>query len=341
MPSDELLEYIRNKAGFLPEIFSRWTRSSVQFREFAIRNKDAICKKFAEARKEAICKSAEARKNRSGEKLKDVLFELKIAYLIRDRLGFLVEYEPFGDDGGPDFAVINENNLTFYVEVKYIRETDGEIRLKRWRSEVAREVRGIPSTLAVSLNIGLHIEEITALLNLLTRLENRKPEIIEWIKGRIRTEEYKIPIGGSARFSDSESGLELVLRKPQGKLSSNCTTFNGGIFPVFLKNQEWQKFKDLIFPRRDQRIPEKINVLAICTANATHDKDDLIKEIESDFAERVAQGNVTEQMKKLSGILFVGAWEGEDFLWLNPIACCSIPKGISDALDQLLSETSC
>ena len=84
-----------------------------------------------------------------------------------------------------------------------------------------------------------------------------------------------------------------------------------------------------------------INILAISTDSTTHDEYALAEEIEEDFKERVARGNVTEQMKKLSGILFRGAFEPlcvdeqHNMLWCNELAYCPIPKDIGEALKRM------
>jgi hypothetical protein len=179
------------------------------------------------------------------------------------------------------------------------------------------------------------IDELSALLDLLGRLECKKSEVIDYIVRTVRAEEKSISVDGIARYSvpSFDGEVELALSKPSGKPSSNHTTFNGGTFPTFFTTKEWEQFKNLVFPQRVQRIPGMINVLTINTDSATHDKYALMEEIEEDFKERVAQGNVTEQMKKLSGILFRGAWE--NLLWLNEVTCCPIPKSIAGALQQL------
>jgi hypothetical protein len=156
----------------------------------------------------------------------------------------------------------------------------------------------------------------------------------------IQAEEKDIPVDGIKRYpipSFEDDEVELKLRRPSGKPRANRTTFNGGIFPPFITQQEWQKFKDLVFPRNDQRIPGMINILAINTDSATHDMYALAKELEEDFMERVSQGNVTEQMKKLSGVLFIGAWERESRFWSNDaVAVCPIPTDVAKSLQEMI-----
>ena len=324
MTADELLKYVLEQSGFLPRTFSRWVKSSDRFREFVEEYKDKICEKFAEAKSDP----------EPDEKLKDTLFELEIAYLALKASSFSVKYELYGD--GPDFTLTAENAVDFNIEAKRIRETREENRLKAWRAEVARAVQAIPSTLAVTVDIGLYVDELNALLDLLGRLERKKAGVIGYIVKTIRAEEKNIPIDGIKRYPipSFEDEVELKLRKPSRKPGSDHTTFNGGIFPAFITQREWQQFKDLVFPQNDQRTSGMINVLAINTDSATHDIYAFVEEIETDFMERVAQGNVTEQMKKLSGVFFRGAWENA--LWLNDwTAYCPIPKNIAETLARM------
>jgi hypothetical protein len=326
MPSNDPLKYVLHRSGILPPAFGRWVRSSRRFRGFVDEYKDRICAKFAEAGPDP----------EPDEKLKDTLFELEIAYLaLRSSRFSSVEYEPYGD--GPDFRLTARNGVVFNMEAKRIRKAREERRLEAWRAEVAGRVRGIPSTLAVAVNIGADVDELGALLDLLGRLESGKSDVIDDIVRTIRAEESSIPMNGVTRYQIPGfcGELELVLSRPLGKPCLDHTTFNGGALPVFLTTQEWKRFKALVFPKTGgQRIPGMINLLAINTDSATHDQYALMEEIDTDFRERVAQGNVTEQMKMLSGILFRGAWG--NLLWLNEVACCPIPADLAEALQRLI-----
>ena len=135
---------------------SHWVESSKRFKDFAERYEDKIDRKFIDAQKD----------REPDEKLKDVLFEIEIAHLMLKTGRFSVEYEGHGEKG-PDFTVTHETGIVFNVEVKRIRKTCEEKRLEAWRGQVAREVRAVPSTLAVTVNIGLHIDELSPLRELL------------------------------------------------------------------------------------------------------------------------------------------------------------------------------
>jgi hypothetical protein len=312
---------------------SHWVESAKRFKDFAERYEDKIERKFIDAQKD----------REPDEKLKDVLFEIEIAYLMLKTGRFSVEYEVHGEKG-PDFTVTHETGIVFNVEVKRIRKTCEEKRLEAWRGQVAREVRAVPSTLAVTVNIGLHIDELSPLRELLDRLEEKKSTVIKYIVKTIHAEEENVPVDRRMRYpvpSFRREEVELIFSKPSRKPASTHTTFNGGIFPAFITRKEWEKFKDRVFPKNDQRIPGMINILAISTDSTTHGEDALAEEIEEDFKERVAGGNATEQMKKLSGILFRAALEplcvGERYnmLWCNEIAYCPIPKDIGEVLKRM------
>ena len=328
MMVDELLEYVFSQGDLVSPMFSRWVKSSKRFRAFVARYKNRIRDKFIEAQRDPKPKE-------KLEKLKDVLFELEIAYLIlKDRRFSEVGYEFY--ESGPDFTVTDETDAIFNVEVKRIRKTCEQKRLEMWRGQVAREIRAVPSSLAIAINIGMYIDGLNALLALLDRLEDKKSDLIDYIIKTIHAEETNVPVDGMMQYPvpSFEGEVELQLRRPSGKPTSEYTGFYGGALPLFITEREWEQFKDLVFPKRDQRIPGMINLLAINTDSATHDEYALMQEIEQDFKERVARGNVTEQMKKLSGILFRGAW-GNLFWPNNEIAYCPIPEDIVKALEEM------
>jgi hypothetical protein len=321
---DELFNYIYEKSGFLPRSFAQWVKSSDRFRIFAEEYKDKICEKFAEAKSNP----------EPDEKLKDTLFELEIAYLVLKASGFSVKYELFGE--GPDFTFTTEKDVNLNIEVKRIRKSNEEKQLEAWREAVKREIQVVPSTLAVGLDIGLYEQDYASLLDLLARLECKKADVIEYITKTINADEKNVPTDGGKRYSipSFEDEVEFVLRKPSGKPGADHTSFYGGGYPIIFTQQEWKQFKDLIFDKKNQRIPDMINILAINTRSAAHDVYAFMEEIETDFMERVVQDNVTEQMRKLSGIFFRGAYE--NWVWQNiKTARCPIPDDIFDTLVKL------
>jgi len=110
---NELLTHIfETKTHALAAQFGLWLVSSVRFRAFAEQYRDKIRKKV--------------RSNRDQEGLKDLTFELEIAYLMLSERRFAVEYEKggVGKQRGPDFCVTFRANTRFNVEVKRLRASD-------------------------------------------------------------------------------------------------------------------------------------------------------------------------------------------------------------------------
>jgi hypothetical protein len=107
---DELLSYIfEHNTHSLAAQFALWVGSSIRFRGFAERYRDKIRKKV--------------RGIRETEGLKDLEFELEVAYLLLEERRFTVEYEKggVGKQRGPDLSVTFKTHLLFNVEVKRIR----------------------------------------------------------------------------------------------------------------------------------------------------------------------------------------------------------------------------
>ena len=107
---DELLTHIfGTETHALAAQFGQWVVSSVRFRAFAEQYRDKIRKKV--------------RGTRDQEGLKDLTFELEIAYLLLSERRFVVEYEKggVGKQRGPDFCVTFRTHTPFNVEVKRFR----------------------------------------------------------------------------------------------------------------------------------------------------------------------------------------------------------------------------
>jgi hypothetical protein len=110
MTADELLAYIfARDVHALAAQFAMWLASSARFRAFAEQYRDKIRKKV--------------RVTRDQEGLKDLTFELEIAYLLLSERRFAVEYEKggVGKQRGPDFCVTFKTHTPFNVEVKRFR----------------------------------------------------------------------------------------------------------------------------------------------------------------------------------------------------------------------------
>jgi len=110
---DELLKHIFSGGDLSSPAFSRWIKSSERFKVFAEKYRNKIRKKVTGAQKDSV----------PDEKLKDVLFELEMAYLMLKDGRFLeVEYEKYREENerGPDFTVTYETGTVFNVEVRRI-----------------------------------------------------------------------------------------------------------------------------------------------------------------------------------------------------------------------------
>jgi len=107
---DELLTHIfESQTHALAAQFALWLASSARFRAFAEQYRDKIRKKV--------------RGIRDQEGLKDLTFELEIAYVMLSERRFVVEYEKggVGKQRGPDFCVAFRTHIRFNVEVKRLR----------------------------------------------------------------------------------------------------------------------------------------------------------------------------------------------------------------------------
>jgi hypothetical protein len=110
MTADDLLAYIfEGKRHALAEQFAAWVVASVRFRTFAELYRDKIRKKLRGIRDE--------------EGLRDLQFELEMAFLLLGERRFTLEYEKggVGKQRGPDFCVTYKTHTPFNVEVKHIR----------------------------------------------------------------------------------------------------------------------------------------------------------------------------------------------------------------------------
>src|SRR6476661_6351596 len=109
---DELLTHIfEARTHALAAQFALWLASSARFRAFAEQYRDKIRKKV--------------RGIRDQEGLRDLTFELEIAYLLLSERRFTVEYEKGGvcKQRGPDFYVTFRTHTHFNVEVKRFRSS--------------------------------------------------------------------------------------------------------------------------------------------------------------------------------------------------------------------------
>lgn len=111
MTDDQLLSYIfeDGRAHALSAEFAAWLAASARFKLFAETYRDKIRKKI--------------RGTRDDDGLRDLQFELQVAYLLLEERRLAVEYEKggVGKQRGPDFYVTFKTRLPFNVEVTHIR----------------------------------------------------------------------------------------------------------------------------------------------------------------------------------------------------------------------------
>jgi len=117
MTFDELIAYIfAGQTHSFATQFAQWANDSARFRAFAETYRDKIRKKIRGIKDEPG--------------LRDLQFELEVAYLLLQERRFVVEYEKYGvgKQRSADFHVTFRANVPFNVEVKHIRFSAQEQR---------------------------------------------------------------------------------------------------------------------------------------------------------------------------------------------------------------------
>lgn len=353
----KLLEYIFESEDHpFARRFAYWVNSSARFKTFVDndRNRNKIRGKIRKAKRENDTQEAD-------EKLRDVQFELEIAYLLLQNDCFSeVEYEKYGvgTSQSPDFTVTYETGAVFNVEVKRIREASPERRFEAWEQRIREKVCSVASTLALKIYItnwqGYATEWEPDLLD---RLEEKASDIIKYIVDLIPIVEESIPIGGKAEYPvpgfESELGLEFT--KPPRKRLAN-TLYYGADRPVFyaqgsyLKHGEYRKFGDAICNGVGQLRPNMINVLVITSSSETHEDIDLdgalvsllerARQKDDNFFIKKGFGGVDDfltHFSRLSGVLFRSTFRGSvpNMLWRNKEAECQHLEDIGEALQRM------
>lgn len=342
MKADELVDYIFDDRAHLFGAFLRALESSSRFLEFTEIYCDKIRRKIRDAHYDAAV-------------VRDVLAEIEWAYLALqvDRFSE-VEYELYGTKKpNPDLTVTDSKlGIVFNIEVKRIRPPDVEKRFEVWKRRVVEQVKAIPSSLAFSIDIG----SFNMSGELADRLEAKSDCIVSYIVETIVMVEKEMSIGDEKRYSmpGFEDAFEFRLTKPSGKVNLDHTSYHGGSFPLPVTHKEYRKFGDEICdPEHLGQIrPGMVNILAISTNSSAHDYFDLGKAIDS-LKELVEKGDdeffinkgfegvedFTIQLRRLSGILFRGAWFSVDFnpnvLWRNDTAEYPIPNSLAEILQRL------
>jgi hypothetical protein len=176
MTGDELLAYIfAHNNHVLAAQCAQWVAASPRFGAFAEQYRDKIRKKVRGIRDE--------------EGLKDLQFELEVAYLLLEERRFSVEYEKggVGKQRGPDFYVTFKTHIPFNVEVKRIRLSELDRRVDQPEfsriagtacQKIGQMQVGMINILAIASDTELYqgADVATALAGLRARAERKDDE---------------------------------------------------------------------------------------------------------------------------------------------------------------------
>jgi hypothetical protein len=348
MSDDELLAYIfSNLAHSVVSAFRLWIGSSDRFRVFAVKHKDKIRSKVRGAIKDPL---------NFDEKLRDIQFELEVAYLLLQSASVSeVEYEKGKRKGkGSDFTVTCDTGIVFNAEVKRIREADAEMCFNKWEEYVAAQVTQIPSsTLILQMRIGDPDDLGSYKPNLLNRLEEQVSEIIAYIRKIAQSAEADIAVGSEEAYvvPGFEGELILDFSKPMQRQRSDTLQCRRSYRPIFYTQEEYRKFGDLICDPGilDQLQPGMINILVVASESETHEDVDLTyalsliqKNDDAFFVKKGFKGGKAEffsQYKKLSGIAYRNQMGVADrcVLLRNYVGECQIPENLEQTLKASLS----
>lgn len=173
MQVGELIRYIFEGKHHDPQ-FEMWLTTSKRFKSFVETYRDKIRKKVRNV------------ENDSG--LKDVYFELQIAFLILGEPRFTLEYEKYSatKQRGPDFTVTFKTNIPFNIEARRIRgldTLDGEretVVVGRLMDAVCDKVEQLPPSiiniLAFTSRTPIQEAELVTAMTTLRMLAERKDE---------------------------------------------------------------------------------------------------------------------------------------------------------------------
>jgi len=330
METEALFQYLFSKSELAFPILLNWMRSSMAFKDFVESNKNKIRGKITDTQKDP-------RPDERLEKLKDVQFEIEVAYLMLKSGRFSVEYEHYGKTG-PDFTVTDKAGECFNVEVKRIRATDSlQMRFDVWKDYVRNQTSNIQSNLAMYFQFANELDNPIEFVN---RLEDNTQEIINFIKGTVFDAEKEIIGEGKQIFTILVPKFEekFLLRFRKSPYLSSTLVSDGGEYPSFKTSEEYLKFDKLYWKvLKNQVISGMINLLVINTDSKSHDSWSL--RICMYYLGELARRNVIEKTKLLSGVLFRGAWipinSTPNILWEDTEAFKPIPVEIGQALMEM------
>lgn len=304
MTIDTILQLMSSKDPALASEFAHWRAESDQFRTFSKNYEPKIKSKIQGIK--------------TIDNLAGVQFELEMAYLMLKDDRFSVEYEPFGSEGGPDFAVTYKPDSTdFYLEATRILESDfhPQTRFEKWKSDVLRQARLETSTLACCVYVAeandlLRMQDRwEANIELLNRLIEYREAIVAHIINTACSLEDRIGIGVTELHSvpNFERGeIRLEYHKPADNIASTLDCYFGQ-HPIFKQGNEYRQFERKWGKIGKQMVCGKVNVLAIDTNSKAHNVFALRSFIVDDINKRAAQGNLQRE-QLWSGVLFRGAF---------------------------------
>jgi hypothetical protein len=339
MKSDEQAKYLTgNRDHPYTKALEYWIDNSDRFGVFIDRYRNKIRKKCASAK--------------SFEDLEDLRFELEIPYLFLLDHRFEVEYEKCftGIRRTPDFTVTFENNITFNIEVKRIREAALGHRFNTWMEEVVNRIKEVPS----NLGFGIDMTQIDGTSEFLEQIETQKEAIIKFIEKTIRNEDkiLKESCDSEHVIPGIDEEFILHLTKLKHKNEACSTAYLIGVEPIFYNQKEPYKFSDIIFEKLTQMVPGMINVIICTSFSSTHEREDLpyaiklinslIKKKDNDFFLRKGFKGISDFLdhtKHLSAILFKGIWfnasQPPNWLWCNSHAEHQVPAILREYLTTM------
>ena len=300
--------------------FMAWCRDSDSFASFAERYRDKLRHKVLGAK--------------VTEDLEDLRYEVEVAYLFSKCSDLPLSYERFESSTrrAPDYSSDLPSGDILHIEVKRIREAEFEGVADAWTGDFQEFVRGIRSSLAVSL----HFQHFEYEPEVLAQLRNQKAGIFDFIATTISQrdailqmgEEEEVPVPGCP-------GLVAKISKPPGKGDTQHTSCRGCFFPIGFTQKEFRKFGDSVVQKMGQLVPGDYNVLFISSGSITHSDVDLREAVLS-LDRRVKSGDdafflrngyesaadFSRQLTSLSAIAFRSTWIGsggrQRELWQNP-----------------------
>ena len=269
----------------------------------------------------------------------DLATELKWGLLLAQSPENKVSYEKYGSGVGrsPDYTV-EQPEVAFNLEVKNLRSTDLETRLEEWEQRMRAAVSRAQPPHYVLAGFQAWDREDRNPQDWLQAVEASEERLAELAIASIQESELAV---GERAVIPLGHGVSLLLSAvgEEPRRVGNA----GSTIPVMYSQREHRKFGTLIVESLSQLRPGEINVLAIDTVNATHERcdlDDAIYELrgcEDSFFRRYSfegRRDFWERARVLSGVVFRSVWVSPAFdrprnhVWSNPDAVAPLPGAL-------------